>query len=124
MTVHQTDEAAARSLLDDGVRIDRTDPNAAWGQGFYSSTLPDRQYGGVSVRVAVRLVRPLVIPNTVQGAELLEELMAKTGATAFRDAVLAAGHDGLVLHFGPGDTWVVAFLDGQVKVVMESRPRG
>jgi hypothetical protein len=123
MTVHQTDEAAARSLLDEGVRIDRTDPNAAWGQGFYSSTLPDRQYGGVSVRVAVRLVRPLVIHDTVRDSELLDELMVRTSAPTYRDAVLAAGYDGLVLHFGPGDTWVVAFMDEQVKVVVEARGR-
>jgi hypothetical protein len=89
------------------------------GEGFYSGTVPDDQYGEAQVYVAVRLVRPLVIHDTIRGAEILDELMERTGAEYPGQAILASGYDGVVIHFGQDDLWVVAYRNDQVKVVVK-----
>jgi hypothetical protein len=123
VTVHRTDPDSARDIMEHGVDLTKGDRDAAWGWGFYSSTIGAAQYGEAEVRVAMRLTHPLVLPDTVRGAEIVDDLMARTGTDDLRLAVLDAGYDGIVLHFGATEMWVVAYRDDQVKVVEEA-PRG
>ena len=78
----------------------------------------DPRYGTAEVRVAVRLTRPLVIEDSVRDAGVLEDLTRRAGTEDFRDAILAAGFDGVVVHYGE-QRLVVAFHSEQVKVVLE-----
>ncbi len=123
VTVHRTDPGSARDITEQGVDIGKTSTDAGWGQGFYSGTLPDIQYGAASVRVAVRLSQPLIIRDSIRDVGILEELQREAGTADPREAVLGAGYDGVVIHFGPGDMWVVAYSNDQVKVVLESSSR-
>ncbi len=120
VTIHRTSAEAAESIVRGGVRIAFTDSGSTWGQGFYSSTIPDRQYGDVSVRVAVRLRQPLSIRDAIDGQDVLDELRGRAETDDARVAVLAAGFDGVLVHYGPGDVWVVAYHDEQVKVVHDA----
>jgi hypothetical protein len=119
-TVHVTTAEHARRLRDDGVAVERSAADTSWGRGFYSSTIPDRQYGDTEVQVAVRLLKPLVIMDVLDGAALIDELLAAAGTEDVRDAVQTAGYDGVVIHFGPGELWVVAYRDDQVKVIRDA----
>ena len=114
VTIHQTHAATAENIVRDGIRITATDSGSAWGQGFYSSTIPDRQYGDVSLRVAVRLRQPLVVRDAIDGQDMLDALRGRAGTEDARKAVLAAGYDGVLIHCGPSDVWVVAYYDEQV----------
>jgi hypothetical protein len=117
-TYHCTDPVSALEILERGVEIAATDPYAAWGQGFYSSTIPETQFGEAVVEVAVRLLQPLRLHDTVRGAEIIDELLARTGADDIRAAVLADGYDGVLIPFGDQRVWVVAYHDEQVLVVV------
>src|SRR5437868_1626803 len=119
-TAHCTDWDSAQDILSHGVDVLKCEPFAGWGQGFYSSTRPWLEYGPAEVRVAIRLLRPLIIRDTVRGAELLDELMRNTGhLDDARAAVRAAGYDGVILHYPFGEIWVVAFENDQVNVVAD-----
>jgi len=117
ITTHRTDEASARSIREHGIRIERSDPDGGWGQGFYSGTRSDAQYGDVSVRVAVRLLRPFLAHDPIADQERIGALLARAGTDDIREALMAAGHDGVVVHWGPGDMWVVAYTSEQVRVL-------
>ncbi len=123
VTIHTTNSAAAHDILETGVRIAMSSPDAVWGQGFYSSTLPHPEYGTVGIRVAVRLTGPLIIRDSLAGPSLVQDSMQSALTESIRDAILFAGDDEVVIDFGPGDQWVVAFMDEQVKVI-ESRVYG
>lgn len=117
VTFHGTTTEAAHGILAHGPRVELGDPEATWGQGFYSSTLPDLHYGDTIVRVAVRITRPWVMRDTLQAVEELESLMEDMRTSARRDALIAAGYDGVIVQYGPGDAWVVALHNDQIKVV-------
>lgn len=119
VTHHRTSWSNARDILEQGVRLELASADAAWGQGFYSSTLDTPEYGEAVVRVAVKLTRPLVIRDTIAGAELLDELLLRAQTQDFRAAIVAAGYDGVIVHWGPKDQWVVAFSAEQVRIVKE-----
>ena len=65
------------------------------GQGFYSATRPDLRYGDVGVRVAVRLRRPLIVTDPLAWDERLDQFLEEMGVDIVRDALHAAGFDGL-----------------------------
>jgi hypothetical protein len=119
-TVHVTNAAEARRIRAEGVAIERSGVDTSWGRGIYSSTIPDWQYGDTQVRVAVRLLNPLVITDALDGAALIDALLTGAATDDVREAVQAAGHDGVVIHFAPGDLWVVAYRDDQVRVVSDA----
>jgi len=119
-TFHVTGSDEARRLRAEGVRVERSAVDTSWGRGFYSSTVPDWQYGTVAVAVAVRLLRPLVIEDALEGATQIDAWLAAAGTVDVRQVVESIGHDGAVIHFGPGDLWVVAYRDEQVKVVRDA----
>jgi hypothetical protein len=120
--VHRTNRESARNIIAHGIsiRTDRAEP--AWGYGFYASTRGDRQYGEEEVRVAIRLAHPLILPDTIGGAEIIDDLLGQSGAEDTRAAVLAAGYDGVLLHLDRSETWVVAYHGHQVRVVMGRGP--
>lgn len=124
ITTHRTDEVSALSIRDSGVDIEMSQEDIAWGRGFYSTTRPDPHYGMTLVHVAVRLMRPLELPDTITAAEVMDDLSARIGGGEFRDAVIAAGYDGVVLHVNPDETWVIAYHSEQVKVIVEETRRG
>ncbi len=119
---HRTSPAAADQIERSGVDIKRGDPDAAWGQGFYCCNYSEPQYGEAIVPVAVRLIHPLVLPDSVRGAAVMEALLQQAGTDDMRTAVLAAGYDGLVIHFPHGQFWVVAYHNEQVRVVLGETP--
>jgi len=121
LTVHRTDPASAAAIEQFGVNISRAAPDTSWGRGFYSSLVPDVRYGDARLQVAVRLIHPLVIDDTVDSDEITDRLLRRAGTDDMRAAVLAAGYDGVVVHFGQSDMWVVAYFDHQVRVIVESR---
>jgi hypothetical protein len=122
VTVHRTDPDSARNIIAHGISIRTDRPEPGWGFGFYASTRGDPQYGEAEVRVAIRLDRPLILPDSIRGAEVIDDLLRRTGAEDTRAAVLAAGYDGVLLHLDRSETWVVAYHGHQVRVVMGRRP--
>jgi hypothetical protein len=114
---HRTTAEDARQILEHGVRIERTARDLRWGQGFYTSTHPDPQYGDTSVRVAIRLRHPFVADDSIDGQERIDALLQEAASEDVRAVLQAAGYDGVVVHFLDGEMWVVAFADEQVKVV-------
>ncbi len=69
--------------------------------------------------MAVRLRRPLEVYDAVRAGAFVDELLRRMQTESVRDALLAEGYDGVVVHFGPGDFWVVAYFGEQVRVVLE-----
>ena len=51
------------------------------------------------------------------GQERIDALLAQAETNDVRNVLMAEGYDGVVVHWAPGDTWVVAYLNEQVKVV-------
>jgi hypothetical protein len=118
VTYHRTDAISARGIIARGVDLAEADLAGAWGRGFYSSTVPDPQYGSIEIAVAAPLRVPLVIRDTVREAERVDRLLLQAGTDDFREAFLGAGYDGAVIHYPWGITWVVAYFSHQVRVVV------
>src|SRR6187455_1725760 len=76
---HRTNLAAAALIEEVGVDLDRCAADAAWGRGFYCSNHSELQHGRTVVRVAVRLLRPLLLPDTIRGAAIMDELLQQAG---------------------------------------------
>jgi hypothetical protein len=120
ITIHQTTASDARLIRGIGVRIERTARDAAWGQGFSTTTRPDRQYGETSVAVAIRLMRPFVALGPNDGQERIDAMLAEAQDSDIRAVLLAAGFDGVIVHRSWRDEiWVIAYDDHQVRVVEE-----
>jgi hypothetical protein len=119
---HRTNPVAADLIERFGVEIGLGDTEAAWGQGFYACNYSEPQYGSAVLRVAVRLTHPLVLPDSVRGAGIMDDLLREAGTEDMRAAVLGAGYDGLVIHFPRDQFWVVAYRDEQVKIVVGETP--
>jgi hypothetical protein len=117
LSVHCTDQESAEHIHRHGVQIARSSADAAWGQGFYSATRPRPEYGEVQVAVAVRLLRPWIVRDTIRAAEELDALRRRFDTDDPRAAILGAGFDGVVVDFQPGDLMIVAYWDEQVRVV-------
>jgi hypothetical protein len=117
ITVHRTSAAAAARIILEGVRIERSARDVRWGQGFYTSNRPDPQYSDTSVTVAVRLRRPFVAEDSIEGQERIDEMLAEARSDDVRAVLQAAGYDGVVVHFPDGEVWVVTYADDQVKVL-------
>ncbi len=126
VTYHRTSVFAARGIIAHGVRITRS-MIGSFGQGFYTSTVPDEFYGDAEVTVAVRTRQPLVGDLTSVSDEIdrLARRFSRTGqitppvATRIRLELLAAGYDAIVVRDAGGDgtDYVVALEEGTVKVV-------
>ena len=121
ITFHRTSVDAAERIFREGVRIELGNPEATWGQGFYSSLNPDPGYGEVRISVAMRLTRPWLVTDTLRGPEQLELLKEQMGILNAREALLAAGYNGVVAYYSRSDVVVVAFENEQVKIVGEAQ---
>lgn len=119
VTFPRTDPQSARDLIERGVDLTKSSADGAWGRGFYSGTGSSARYGPVAVPVAVRLRHPLILTDTIRGAEIVDDLMARFGVDDIEAAVVSAGFDGLVLHLGSSEMWVVAYRSEQVRIVVE-----
>lgn len=119
VTIHQTSPDDARRIREEGARIEQGSLDAKWGQGFYTSTRPRFEYGEASVRVAVRLRRPLIALDQIDAQEYIDALLARASGDDIRAVLRAVGHDGVVIHWDSGETWAIAFENDQVRVVRE-----
>jgi hypothetical protein len=63
------------------------------------------------------LLRPLIAYDPIAEQERIDALLAQEGTDNARQVLLAEGYGGVVVHWGAGDIWVVAYRDDQVKVV-------
>ena len=116
---HWTTPGNALRIRELGVRIQATSPDSKWGWGFYTSTRPLPEYGEAGVRVAIRLRNPLVVHDQIMAQEEIDEMLARSGSEDVRAVLLAAGYDGVIVHWESGELWAVAFDDEQVKVIQE-----
>jgi hypothetical protein len=129
VTYHRTSAAAARSILERGPSVERS-RIGMYGQGFYSSTMPDPFYGEAEVAVAVRLRRAFV--GTVEEVDALIDPLVRrfdprqgrlspSVAASIRRALVAAGYDGLVVWDGLGDSndLVVTLDDRAIRVIRD-----
>ena len=123
VTTHRTTPEAAQSIREEGFRVERAEPDARFGRGFYSSTRPQPEFGTASVSVAVRLVNPLGPLPLLDIEDAILALQMEFGTVDIREVLLEAGYDGVIVRWGPGDDEVVACHDEQVKVVRDGRPR-
>ncbi len=129
VTYHNTTPGAAGAIRRGGVRIERS-RLGSFGQGFYTSTSPEPFYGPVTIPVAVRLHRPLMghLDEIEAYIEDLIELMSPRSpgitpalARRLRRELLDLGYDGLTISDAGGDgiDYVVALIDGAVRIVTE-----
>lgn len=120
ITVHQTSTESARHNREAGVQIERTARDSAWGRGFYPTTRPDPRYGEVGVRVAVRLLRPFVVKDPIDGQERVDAMLLDARTDDVRAVLMAAGFESVIMHRSWRDeVWVVTYTGDQVKVVTE-----
>ncbi len=120
ITVHWTSEENAHRIREEGVRIERSAGDVAWGRGFYTTTRPDPQYGETGVRVAVRLTRPFVADDPIDGQERVDALLVEAGSDDIRAVLMAAGFDGVIVHRSwRNEMWAIAYTEEQVKIVVE-----
>lgn len=120
VTAHWTTVESARRIREEGVRIKQTSIDSKWGQGFYTSTRPRPEYGEEGVRVAIRLLNPLVTNDEFLAQEYIDELLSEAQSDDAREVLRAAGYDGVVIHWDSGEMWVIAFENEQVKVIRET----
>ena len=126
VTYHRTSVLAAHAIVEHGVLITRS-MIGSFGQGFYTSTLPDEFYGDAEVMVAVRTRQPLIgdLTSVSDEVDRLARRFSRAGqitplvAARIRLALLAAGYDGIVVRDAGGDDvdYVIALEAGTVKVV-------
>jgi hypothetical protein len=118
-TRHWTSAASARRIVAEGVHIEQTELDTTWGQGFYATTGFRPDIGDTPVSVAIRLERPFVAVDRIAALEQIDELLARAESEDVRAVLLAAGYDGVLVHWESGEMWVVAFEGDQVKVIDE-----
>ena len=119
ITTHWTSEEHARRIREEGIRIKRSEEDATWGQGFYTTTGFRPDFGDTPVHVAIWAQRPFVAVDRIAALEQIDELLVRAGSEDVRTVLRAAGYDSVVVHWESGEVWVVAFLDDQVKVIEE-----
>jgi hypothetical protein len=101
----------------------------SYGQGFHTATEPDPCYGEATVRVAVRLRRPVVGHADDVGAvvdELVTDLFGYGApltpgiARAVRAELRRRGYDGIIARDAGGSSvdYVIALDGASVKVVV------
>jgi hypothetical protein len=94
VAVHRTTAEPAERILREGVdRIGRSAAHVRFGSGFYSSTRPNPHYGDTNVYVSIRLRRPFVMEDTIEGEERIDEMSAAAGSDDVRAALMEAGYD-------------------------------
>lgn len=129
VTTHMTSKEGAAAILKNGVDVEHSQ-SGAYGQAFYTSKLPIRDYGDTPVKLAIRLDNPLSgTMDEVQGViddMLTKGELAPTGAArwsegaAAREAFLGRGYDGIIVkHANPADggDWVMALKNESVAVI-------
>lgn len=127
ITYHNTDRRSADVILRDGPRIERS-WIGSYGQGFYTSTVPDPSFGEVPVTVAVRLRRPLMMRfdemdqfmrHLVIRFSPLDPRLTPLQGRRIRRELLSEGYDGIIVRDAGGDgvDYVIALRDETVRVV-------
>lgn len=117
VTVHTTDAFSARTIREHGVDLLQIASDAGFGRAFYTSRRMIPEYGDSSVRVAVRLLRPLFVRGMLDAAEHIDELLLRYNTENYSAALFSAGYDGIMVDDAPGDGWVIAYRIEQVRVV-------
>lgn len=74
-TYHSTDAESAEAIWEHGVDMAVCSPDSAYGRAFYTTSRIDPAYGEATVRTAVRLVQPLIIDDSIEGAATIDRWM-------------------------------------------------
>jgi len=119
--VHTTTARDAELIILHGVRIDRSVSDVGWGDGFYTSSRADPQYGDTPLSVAVRLLRPFVAEDSIEGQERIDEMLTAARSDNVRAVLMEAGYDGVIVHYPDGEMWAVAYDESQVRIVRDRR---
>jgi hypothetical protein len=130
VTYHNTSPGAAELIRRLGVNVEAS-RIGSFGQGFYTTSVPDPFYGDTVVSVAIRLRDPLIghlDELAVTMERLVRRLNPTTGlltppvARLIRRELLMAGYDGIVVHDAGGDgvDYVISLVDEAVKVVVDA----
>jgi hypothetical protein len=130
VTYHRTSHQAARDIIAHGIDPSRSF-HAAYGQGFYTSTVPDEFFGETQLAIAVRSRNPLAGPAAAV-EQIVDDMlwrlrpqargrMMPDVAMAIRRELLRLGYDGMVIGDAGGDgvDYVVVIAPGTAKVVIE-----
>jgi len=129
ITYHRTSSQAAAQIRARGVDPERSRVGS-FGQGFYTSTVEEVEFGSVTIAVAVRLLSPLT-GAFAEIEDLVDRITARLSprsgaltmvvAAGIRRELLRLGYDGIIVPDGGGDSvdWVIALAGESVKVVDE-----
>lgn len=93
---HNTSIRAKENLVTAGTDFGKNS-TAAYGRGFYLATAPINRYGPAEVRVAVDLRNPLDLELDEFDLRMKDWGVDPGDPDAVRQAILAHGHDGLIL---------------------------
>jgi hypothetical protein len=129
VTYHCTSREAAERIKAVGVDPTRSRVGA-FGQGFYTSTEEEEEFGPVILTVAILLQNPLS-GTMAEVEEFVDRIAIRLNpprgeittavAAGIRRELLRLGYDGMVIPDGGGDgaDWVIALVGDAVKVVDE-----
>jgi hypothetical protein len=129
VTYHCTSWQAAERIRERGVDPERSRVGS-FGQGFYTATVREEEFGSTCLTEAVRLQTPL-FGSFAEVEQIVDAIAARlnplTGrisvaiAAGIRRELLRLGDDGIIVPDGGGDgiDWVIALRADAVKVVDE-----
>jgi hypothetical protein len=128
-TYHRTSREAAERIRRRGVDPEQSRVGS-FGQGFYTATVEEEEYGPARVIVAIRLMTPLT-GRFAEVEEVVDRIAARLNpphgqispavSAGIRRELLRLGYDGIIVPDGGGDgvDWIIALIGDTVKVVDE-----
>ncbi len=130
VTYHNTTPQTAPLIRRYGVNIEAS-RIGTFGQGFYTTTVPDPFFGDVTVPVAIRLRDPLIghlddiavtMEQLVRRMNPIDGRLTPPVGRLIRREFLDAGYDGLVVHDAGGDgvDYVISIVNEAVRVVVDA----
>jgi hypothetical protein len=129
VTYHRTSREAAARIRANGVDPARSRVGA-FGQGFYTATSEEEEFGPATVAVAIRLRNPMT-GSFSEVEEAIDRIALRLNpprgeittavAAGIRRELLRLGYDGIMIPDGGGDDvhWVIALTSDAVKVIDE-----
>jgi hypothetical protein len=121
---HNTSTRAKEVLFTAGADFEKS-ATAAYGRGFYLATAPIKRYGPAEIRVAVDLRSPLDVDLDEFDLRMKDWGVDPGDPDAVRRAILAHGHDGLILRRADLDhrnnfvDFVVVLLSHTIRIIVD-----
>lgn len=117
---HETSSAAAASITDEGVKLNRA--HGILGDGFYTSGKGGEGWGEATVKVAIRMDHPLVVRDVRIGEgkirDIVGPLRRNNPSGYIREKLLSAGYDGIIVGSPQNVKWAIGIKTGSVKVIV------